>query len=184
MRNAKAMNAKRPIRVWVIRAGRGGEAHDLFLGKNLVALSDAKLGDLSKLEATRGEVSSAYRRVHPHETRIGSAGISGKFFRFAHEINVGDLIIYFALPDKQFYVGEVTGSYRFNPKSDLSHQRSVKWKYVIPKGDLSIPALYELGAARTFFEFKSNVPELMKKINDGSLAKFVSKARNRGSQPD
>lgn len=164
-------------RVWAIRAGKRGEAHELFLDGSVIALVDAELGHLSKLEATRDVFISTYRRSHPQETRTGSAGIGGKYFRFAHEVVVGDLVVYPALSNRTLYVGEIIGPYTFIATSDLPHQRKVKWKYIIPKTNLSMPAQYELGAARTFFEFKKNVPELIQKILEGSVKPFTFKRK-------
>lgn len=156
-------------RFWGIRAGKDGDAHKLFLDKGVITLSDAGLGDLSKLEATRDSFLNAYRKLHPDETRPGSAGIAGKFFRFKHEVVIGDLIVYPALSNKLVYVANVTGKYKFIKTSDYPHQRAVEWKYVIPKKEFTQSALYELGAARTFFEFKKNKQELMDKMTDHYL---------------
>ncbi|MFH1235962.1 MAG: hypothetical protein V1685_03420 [Parcubacteria group bacterium] len=163
------MKIKKTRRLWGIRAGKGGEAHKQFLDRSVIALADAKLSDLSKIEPTRESFYSAYRKLHPDETRTGSAGIAGKFFRFTHEVVKGDFIVYPALSEKLVYVAEVTGKYMYVKTSEFPHQRTVKWKYVIPKKELSQSARYELGAARTFFEFKKNREELMAKMSDDYL---------------
>jgi restriction system protein len=168
----KSENNSRDARIWGIRAGKGGEAHDLFIGECVIALSDADLGNLSKLPMTRDDFYMAYRKKHPEETKTGSAGIGGKFFRFIHEINVGDLVVYPALSDKTIYVGCISGDYIFAKASPFPHQRSVVWKFMIPKSDFSLAARYELGAARTFFEFKKNAEELLARIGDKSAAPF------------
>lgn len=162
---------------WGIRAGKKGKAHDLFLDEGVIALEDAELGDLCQLEPDRDSFYSAYRELFPDDTRTGSAGIAGKFFRFAHEIKVGDLVVYPALPNKQVYVGEVVGEYEYVSSSEYPHQRKVKWKYVIPKSEFSRPAQYELGAARTFFQFKKNVDELLRKTKEKSVTRFRAKKK-------
>ena len=162
---------------WGIRAGKGGKAHDLFLEEGVIALEDVGLGDLSKLDPDRDSFYSAYRGLFPEETSIGSAGIAGKYFRFTTEIEVGDLVVYPALPDKQVYVGEVTCDYGYESSSDYPHQRNVKWKYVIPKSEFSQSARYELGAARTFFQFKKNVDELVRKTKEKSVTPFRAKKK-------
>lgn len=93
------MKPKTTSRFWGIRAGKGGAAHKLFLSRGVIALADAKLSDLSKLEPTRDSFYAVYRKLHPDETRTGSAGIAGKFFRFTHEVVIGDFIVYPALPE-------------------------------------------------------------------------------------
>lgn len=156
-------------RFWGIRAGKGGAAHKLFIENGVIALADARLGDLSKLEATRDSFYVAYRTLHPEETRTGTAGIGGKFFRFIYEVAVGDFIVYPALIDKRVYIAEVTGEYKFEVSSEHQHQRTVRWTHAIPKCELSKRACQELGAARTFFEFKTNISELMLKMNNSSF---------------
>jgi restriction system protein len=159
---------------WGIRAGKEGDAHGLFIDKGVIALADAGLGDLSKLEATRDAFYRAYRELHPDESRTGSAGVAGKFYRFIHEVKVGDLIIYPSVVDKQVYVGEVSGEYEYVRRADYPHQRKVKWKWVVPKDALSQPAKYELGAARTFFQLKKNVAEVIRKTKESSVQRFQS----------
>ena len=104
---------------------------------------------------------------------------AGKFFRFAVEMTKGDLVVYPALPDKQIYVGEITGAYRFVADSDYPHQRNVKWKYVIPKSEFSTQAQYELGAARTLFEVKRNRDELLSRIKDDGVTRFKAKPKSK-----
>jgi restriction system protein len=164
-------------RIWGIRAGKGGEAHDLFISAGVIALADAGLGDLGKLPESRDDFYTAYRKKHPEETRTGSAGVGGKFFRFIHEISVGDLVVYPALSDKAIYVGSVTADYVFDKVSPFPHRRSVLWKFVIPKAEFSLAARYELGAARTLFEFKRNIKELNLKIANKSVNPFRSNVK-------
>ena len=159
------MKSNSGAKFWAIRAGRGGDAHKLFIERSVIALEDAGLGDLSIYGSQREYFYDAYRKLHPDETRSGSAGVGGKYFRFIHEISVGDFIVYPALADKQVYVAEVTGEYIYDSSSMYPHQRSVKWTHSFPKSELSISACRELGAARTFFEFKNNICEIKLNID-------------------
>jgi len=170
---------KETTRVWGVRAGKSGRAHDVFIKDSLVVLEDDSMGDLSELEVTRDAFYSKYRDLHPDDTRTGSAGIAGKFFRFAFEMKKGDLVVYPALPDKQVYVGEITSDYDYVADSDYPHQRTVKWKYVIPKNEFSTQARYELGAARTLFEFKRNRDELLRRLSSDGVARFKAEPKSK-----
>jgi restriction system protein len=149
---------------WVVRAGKNGEANDLFLKKSLIVLSDPGLGDLKGLPAQRQSFYEAYENLRPNEKRAGITGIGGKFFRFVHEVKVGDQVIYSSLIDKQTYIGAVKSKYEYDVRMSLNftHKRKVKWEYYFPKNLFSEYATRELNAARTFFEFKSNREELRK----------------------
>jgi predicted Mrr-cat superfamily restriction endonuclease len=160
---------------WVIRAGKNGEAHDIFLKKSLIVLSDPGLGDLEKLPAKRESFYKAYGNIRPEETRTGITGIGGKFFRFVHEVKVGDQIIYPSLIDKLIYVGAVKSKYKYDIKmsSNFTHKRQVKWEYYFPKRLLSEYARRELNAARTFFQLKKNYDEIRKTFADKKKAVFL-----------
>ncbi len=153
------------LRFWVIRAGKKGAAQELFLEKNTIALAGSELNDLSKIKPTRESFYALYRKLHPDETRAGSSGIAGKFFRFKNEILIGDIVLYPELVEKLVYIGKITGAYKFIKSSEYPHQRTVKWKYAIPKIGFTQSARYELGAARTFYEFKKNKQELIEKMS-------------------
>jgi len=171
-RNASGLHV---ARIWVIRSGTGGEAHDLFLGEGIIALADAGIGDLSKLKRSRESFYAAYQKSHPQDKKVGVTAIGGKFFRFTHEVRVGDLVVYPALQDKTVYIGAILSDYAFDMTSPFPHRRSVQWKFMIPKSEFSQASRYELGAARTFFEFKRNAEELLSIIRDKAVHRFRSK---------
>ena len=174
------MARKHDSRIWCIRAGKNGTANDVFMKNDVIALEDVGMRDLSKLDLTREAFYTKYRTLHPDQTRTGSAGIAGKYYRFAIEVRVGDTVLYPCLIDSVVYVGLVTGGYKFEKTDDFPHQHSVKWKWGIQKKQFSIQAIYELNAARTFFEFKRNAEELKSRIASGDIIK-VSKS-NRPSK--
>jgi restriction system protein len=165
--------------IWAIRAGEKGEADGVFLEYGRMVLSDAGLGDLSKLAPEREAFYSLYRALHQDDTRVGSAGIAGKFFRFVHEIQVGDLVLYPSLKDKQVYIGEVIGEYVFDESlcSKFPHQRTVHWKYVVPRAALTVSAQRELGAARTFFKFKRHAKEIKELVAQRRVKRLAAEKK-------
>ena len=157
------MNKKAVPRMWVIRAGPGGQAHDLFIHGRVVGLQDASLGDLRKIGTTREAFYTLYRVHHPRATKTAVPGIGGKFFRFLYEIHTGDVVVYPSKVSDTVYVGVVSSAYRYRKGTSLPHQRGVKWIAEVPKVEISLVARRELGAARTFFEVKRNSVEIKRK---------------------
>jgi restriction system protein len=150
---------------WVVRAGVGGAADSFFLKEKSVVLEEQGLGDLSQLEPTREAFYEAYASTGQQETRTAIAGIGGKYFRFMHEMQIGDIVLYPSLKSKEIYFGEITGDYQFDKgNKKFPHQRKVTWIAKLPKGSLSKAAQYELGAARTLFKYQRNLSELIEKI--------------------
>jgi len=150
---------------WVIRAGVGGAAESCFLEQNAVALEDQGMGDLSKIDPVREAFYEAYRSMNKHETRTAIAGIGGKFYRFVHDIQIGDIVLYPSLKTKEVFCGEIIGEYQFvKEDKDFPHQRKVYWITNFPKDSLSKAAQYEIGAARTLFKYQKNLSEIIDKL--------------------
>jgi restriction system protein len=147
--------------IWVIRAGRNGSAHQLFIESGLIALKDQDFGDLRAIRPMREAFYAKYSDRHSDEGRTAIRGIGGKFFRFIHEIQNGDLVLYPCLRERNVYHGQVADSYSFD-KSDLDfpHRRKVRWKGCFSKSLLSQSASRELGAARTLFRLKTHADEI------------------------
>lgn len=158
----KQKGAEQPF--WVIRAGQKGAAHKSFMEGGVIALADPGLGNLSALERNRRAFYAAYKDRHPDVDRVAVSGIGGKFFRFIHEMQIGDYVLYPCIldNDRSIYFGVVAGSYSYNRSVDrwFPHRREVLWKCSIPKRRLSENAKRELGAARTFFRLIKHAHEI------------------------
>jgi restriction system protein len=137
------------------------------MDQNVVVLQHQQFGDLRKLPQKRSAFYKAYSSHHPEDGKVAIGGIGGKFYRFIHEIKVGDLVLYPCLRDKNIYHGKVTGEYFFDEesKNDFPHRRQIRWLGWFPKKALSEFPRRELGAARTLFEFKTNIIEIKKVIS-------------------
>ena len=167
--------ATEKISMWTIRAGEKGAAHELVVSRGRIVLSDPGLGDLSKLERTEDAFYAAYRRCRPNETVRGSVCIAkGKFFRFVHEMKVGDVVLYLSTREKHVYVGDVKSGYIFDKSFSATypHQREVDWKHVFPKTELSESARRGLGAARTFYRYKRDADEIRSVIAEHRATPF------------
>lgn len=158
---------------WVLRAGVRGAADRYFEKDDLIVLESQGLGDLTKIAPKREAFYRAYRSTKKDETRTAVAGIGGKFFRFAHEMKIGDFVIYPALKTREVWCGRIMSDYRYDRGNrEYPHQRDVRWIAKIHKGELSQAAQYELGAARTLFKFKKNIAELCAKLADAQRVRM------------
>ena len=158
----------RSRKIWVMRAGKKSEAQSLFLKSGVIALIDTGLGDLGKLPKSREVFYKAYKHCDPNNTITGIKGIGGKYFRFVHEVLIDDIVLFPSHFDRQVYIGNVKSEYHYSPKVDkkFPHQKNVQWCLSFDKFILSKKAIRELGAARTFFQFKNNVEEIFSIMNN------------------
>ena len=143
--------------IWGIHAGKTGDADNLFLKGNCIALGWSKVGDLSSLKADRESFKAKVSEAFP-EKKPGAIPVSaGQLFRFVHEMKKGDLIVYPSKIDKQVHIGKVEGEYHYDPKKEPGYPnlRAVKWIRSIPRTQFSQGALYEIGSALSFFQVKN-----------------------------
>jgi restriction system protein len=147
--------------IWGIHAGRTGDADELFLRQNVVAIGWDALGDLSRLAADRDSFKKHHLASYPDAKPGGIATISGMPFRFRHEMAVGDLIAYPSKLDKQIHIGRIAGDYRFDPSGSpgYPHRRPVQWLQHVPRLQFSQGALYEIGSALSLFQIRTYADE-------------------------
>lgn len=175
-RTTTSTEPKHDPNVWAIRAGIGGDAHELFLNQHVIALSDVGLGDLRKLQQTRKAFYDSYRSLYPRATRPSWAGVASKFYRFTHEVAIGDIVVYPSLVESNIHVGIVTGPYVFSKRNNAEypHQRSVMWQCAISKSSLEERVRQELGAARTFFRITRHASLFLAHARETSIRKLTA----------
>ena len=133
------------------------------------------MGNLAEIDPNREAFYASYRKSHPDESKTSVTGIGGKFFRFVHEMQVGDAVLYPSLKrGKRVYVGEVIGGYNYDSSMALfPHQRCVRWIHVFSKSILTQSALYELGTARTFFCLKRHADEVNRLVSENRVERYT-----------
>ncbi|MCB4792168.1 MAG: restriction endonuclease [Elusimicrobia bacterium] len=151
------------ITVWGIHGGRTGDADTLFLKDNYVGLGWTEMGDLSKLGADREAFKLEVKNKYPEKVEGAIPNNAGQLFRFVHEMKKGDIIVYPSKRDRQIHIGKITGDYKFDSKKEpgYPHIRPVKWLKEISRTKFSQGALYEMGAAMSFFQVKTYADEFL-----------------------
>lgn len=149
--------ANNEVTVWGIHAGKTGDAHNLFLKHNCVALGWARLGDLTKIKADRESLKAQVAQQYPDRKPGSVPGTAGQLFRFSQEMKVGDLIVYPSKYDRQIHIGKIDGPYSYQAKlgDAYPNTRPVSWLKVLPRTHFSQGALYEIGSALSFFQVKT-----------------------------
>lgn len=147
--------------MWGIRAGRRGEADHIFLKENSVALGWDAVDELSSLAASRDTFKAAVSKAYPSMNSNAVPGTVGQLFRFLHEMQVGDTVLYPSKLDKLVHIGRVEGDYKYDPSLNKSfpHLRPIRWLESAPRTSFSQGALYEIGSALTLFQVRNYADE-------------------------
>lgn len=145
--------------LWLVRAGRHGEQEQGALEKDVVTIGWNELPDLSNLKS-RSELTKVYIQIHPTAKKNQVANEVGQVWRFAREIQVGDLV---ALPLKTqsaIAIGKVQGPYEYVELADnIKHVRRVRWMKTIRRSAFDQDILYSLGAFMTVCRIKRHDAE-------------------------
>ena len=130
----------------------------LFLKDDKMAIGWKEIGNLREIPANRDDFKKKYVQ----------ATCAGMLYRFCHEVQIGDYVVYPSKSDRMINIGEITGDYEFVPDAhEYVQQRNVKWLKHIPRTSFSQGALYEIGSALSFFAVKNYADEFLSALDKG-----------------
>ena len=141
---------------------------NLFLKENIIAIGWGELGNLSLIEATRDAFKAAYETAYPNAKKGNIATCASMLYRFAHEVQIGDYIVFPSKIDRKINIGVVEGNYEFSAQdvAEYPNRRKVKWLKHVPRTAFSQGALHEVGSALTFFTVKNYSDEFLGALNE------------------
>lgn len=114
---------------WVIRAGRMGEFEDFVLSEGVYCVGfyhERSVADFPDYESLRDyiyEQSDAFSLQQ-------AASQASQMWRFANDMQVGEMIVLLRKSPRVIAVGRIVGNYKYNPdasQSPLPHTRKVEW---------------------------------------------------------
>ena len=130
----------------------------LFLKDDKMAIGWKEIGNLREIPANRDDFKS----------KGAVATCAGMLYRFCHEVQMGDYVVYPSKSDRMINIGEITGDYEFVPDAhEYVQQRNVMWLKHIPRTSFSQGALYEIGSALSFFAVKNYADEFLSALDKG-----------------
>ena len=145
-------------RIWGIHT----KDDNMFLQKSVIAIGWKDMGDLSKIEASREAFKEHYMQVYPDAKKGSVANGAGMLYRFAHEVQVGDYVVYPSKIDRMINLGTVESEYIYDGDAvEYVQQHKVKWLKHLPRTAFSQGALYEIGSAMSFFSVKNYADEYL-----------------------
>lgn len=136
----------------------------LFLKESLIAIGWEKMGDLSLIPANRDAFKAKLLAIYPECKKGAIPTSTGMLYRFACEVNIGDYVVFPSKIDRKINIGIIESNYYYAGEVEYSNRRKVKWLKHLPRTAFSQGALYEVGAALSFFQVKNYSDEFLKAI--------------------
>lgn len=150
------------VKVWGIHA----RDDMLFLNNNIIAIGWEEMGDISTIAPSRDAYKERYIEVYPDAKKGSVATSAGMLYRFAHEVQEGDYIVFPSKIDRKINIGIIESQYFYDDSADsYNNRRKVKWLKHLPRTAFSQGALYEVGSALSFFQVKNYADEYLKALD-------------------
>lgn len=150
---------------------------NLFLQNNTIAIGWMAMGDLSLIKNSRDAFKQKYAETYPDKTKQSVANGAGMLYRFCHEVQIGDYVVFPSKLDRMINLGVVEGEYKYDPTArEYVQQRKVKWLKHLPRTAFSQGALYETGSAMSFFAVKNYGDEFLEALNAKSVKTIFASA--------
>lgn len=150
---------------------------NLMLQHNVMAIGWDEFGDLRILPPTREAYKEHYAEVYPGVKKGQIPTSAGMLFRFAHEVAIGDYVVFPTKADRKINIGIIESDYEFvDDGKGYPHRRKVTWLKHISRTAFSQGALYELGSALSFFMVKNYADEYLAALEKGFSGKAPSQS--------
>ncbi len=152
--------------VWVIHAGRSGEAEVPF-NRGYVAIAWEQLGNLMAIPASIPAFKDALAAKIP-ELRGGTqTRHAGELFRFVYDIQIGDVVVFPSKLTGLVSLGRVLGPYQYIAEFyPFTNVRPVQWLRKFPRSHFSQQVLKEFDQRMTVIQVKQNDDEVRALLSD------------------
>ncbi|MBE6029202.1 MAG: restriction endonuclease [Clostridiales bacterium] len=141
---------------------------NLFLKKDVIALGWSEIGDLNLIDNSREAFKDHYAKTYPDSKKGKISTSAGMLYRFRHEIQPNDYVVFPSKVDRKINIGVVEGDYYYEEDGEYVHRRNVKWLKHLPRTFFSQGALYEVGSALSFFSVKNYADEFLEALAGGT----------------
>ncbi len=119
--------------LWVVRAGRHGEQQETAVREGLASHAWNEIPDYSTFR-TKDGLRPLYKETYPRESEKQVISGLGQVWRFARELQKGDLVALPLKTESAFAFGRITGEYQYKKVApNVMHIRSVEWLRTVPR---------------------------------------------------
>ena len=158
-------------RIWGIPT----QDDNLFLKNDVIAIGWSDMGDLGNIDANRDAFKEKYTQIYPDAKKGSIATGAGMLYRFCHEIQVGDYVVFPSKSNREVNIGVVESEYIYDSNQpEYVQTRKVKWLQHLPRMVFSQGALYEIGSAMSLFSVKNYADEFLSVLDKDFMKNYSS----------
>lgn len=158
-------------RIWGIHT----QDDNLFLKNDVIAIGWSDMGDLGNIDANRDAFKEKYTQIYPDAKKGSIATGAGMLYRFCHEIQVGDYVVFPSKSNREVNIGVVESEYIYDSNQpEYVQTRKVKWLQHLPRMVFSQGALYEIGSAMSLISVKNYADEFLSVLDKDFMKNYSS----------
>lgn len=137
-------------RLWVVHISNDEKCARRAQEEGFICIGWTAIGNLAPHD-TREKMKLAYRKGYPDSTDASLRSSYGQVFRFAHEMQTGDPLVYPIKGSRDILIGDIAGAYRWADDdtqlvdADYCNVRKVSWLKRVPRIAFSQDALHSFG---------------------------------------
>ncbi|MFL5240530.1 MAG: restriction endonuclease [Gemmataceae bacterium] len=162
--------------LWVVHISNHEPSALRAQEEGFICIGWTKIGNLAPHD-TRAKMKTAYRIGHPDASDASMYSSYGQVFRFAHEMEVGDPIVYPIKGSREILIGEIDGPYRWAAddqqlvENNYCNVRKVKWFKPVPRISFSQDALHSFSSSSSVATSNDYLEEVIAVLkNDQAIA--------------
>ena len=158
-------------RIWGIHT----QDDNLFLKNDVIAIGWSDMGDLGNIDANRDAFKEKYTQIYPDAKKGSITTGAGMLYRFCHEIQGGDYVVFPSKSNREVNIGVVESEYIYDSNQpEYVQTRKVKWLQHLPRMVFSQGALYEIGSAMSLFSVKNYADEFLSVLDKDFMKNYSS----------
>lgn len=153
-----------------IMLGRGGQyseqcVQEGFIGGDYTIRQELTHFLCKDWQFFKNNVCPIYLQAKPDKSKISASLCCKMLWTICKGLNIGDIILS-PNGNGEYFVGEITGDYYYNPKGILPHRRPVEWfKTKIARSDMSLELQNATGIVGTCCNISQYASEIDSFIN-------------------
>ncbi len=139
--------------LWVIHIGNNDKVALRARDEGFVCIGWTKMGNLARY-STRDKMKQAMAETWPNWKPRKVNSCYGQVFRFAHEMRVGDPVVFPVRVSREIALGRISSDYNYSSDAELvqgdyRNVRNVEWLRIVPRTAFSKNALHSFGSFST-----------------------------------
>lgn len=137
-------------RLWVVHISNNAKLAERARNEGFMCIGWTTMGDLSPHD-TREKMKAAMTAAMPKKSPRSIASSYGQVYRFAHEMEIGEPVVYPIKGGRDVMIGRIAGAYEWSSDPELqagdyANVRQVEWLKRVPRVEFSPAALGAFGS--------------------------------------